>query len=270
MGRHFLFDNVLQELKKGKVDVQILKHSQKYDPPNMMTLSIHQSMLSFIKTGVTTFEHYKSFLVQHTTSDICNEIQTLTKLQHKSDLWHEMWYGRITASKAYAIPHCHTPDGTLVETIFGSYKVPDTRAMKRGRLLESRVLDKLRMSLSKNILCFGLVICQKYPFISATPDGIGENFVVEIKCPASTKAFRNYIQNNEISEKCKAQVQLQMYATKKLECIFCVADADFEKTEEIHIMHIKYDENYVNKMLSVLEIFWKDNIFPKLYNSLKM
>lgn len=41
-----------------------------------------------------------------------------------------MRYGCITASKAYEVSVCLTPDGSLMASIMGA-KIPDTAAMKK-------------------------------------------------------------------------------------------------------------------------------------------
>lgn len=265
-----LFSQVREELKNRQVNVQILKHSDGYEAPDTITVSLHYCILSYAKTGRNDHEDFVSFLRQCISDRICGNVETLTRSQYKSALWHEMRYGRITASKAYDVMHCNKLDGSLVDSILGAYKVPDTKFMKRGRLLESKVINKLTQQLNLTIHNSGLFICQEYPFISVSPDGIGTDFIVEVKCPGSAKTFKHYINDNKITSKCKAQVQLQMHVTKKLECIFCVADPEFEKNNEIHILKVKYDEHYVTEMLNTLQQFWKTCIYPKIYESVKV
>ncbi|CAH1995917.1 unnamed protein product [Acanthoscelides obtectus] len=139
-------------------------------------------------------------------------IEEATRMQYKSSLWYEMRYGRITASKAHEVSVCHTPDGSLVATIMGA-KIPDTIAMKRGRSLELSVRKTVSTTLNKKIRTCGLYVCQDNPMLAASPDGLLKDATVEIKCPTKAKAKNNYLKNGIISEKCKAQVQLQMHAT---------------------------------------------------------
>ncbi|KAL4704353.1 hypothetical protein ACJJTC_010738 [Scirpophaga incertulas] len=67
------------------------------------------------------------------------EVEEKTRDQSENTLWHELRFARVTASKAYEISRCKTGDGALVSMILGS-KVPETPAMKRGRVLEQKVL----------------------------------------------------------------------------------------------------------------------------------
>ncbi|GBP66328.1 Mariner Mos1 transposase [Eumeta japonica] len=69
---------------------------------------------------------------------LIEKVKEETIEQSKSNLWFELRYGRITASKAYEVSRCKTADGTLVSLILGG-KIPETKHMKRGRVLEDQV-----------------------------------------------------------------------------------------------------------------------------------
>ncbi|KAI4458131.1 hypothetical protein MML48_7g00011584 [Holotrichia oblita] len=138
-------------------------------------------------------------------------IERETRKQNKSRLWYDIRYGRITASKAHEVSVCRTPDGSLVAAIMGA-KIPDTAAMKRGRNLEEIVRKTISKKLKTKIDLCGLYVCQNYPMIAASPDGVANDAIVEIKCPTKAKSMDKYLKNGVISEKCKAQVQIQMYA----------------------------------------------------------
>jgi len=84
------------------------------------------------------------------------------------------------------------------------------------------------------------------PLIGATPDAVGNDFIMEEKCPSSSVTLRNYTTaKNGITDKCKAQAQLQMSLLNKQKCYFCVADTTFETTKKVHILDIAYDNKYV-------------------------
>lgn len=63
----------------------------------------------------------------------------------QSPLWHELRYGRITASKAYSVLHCKATEGTIVEGILGACKIRfgghETRPLFRKVYL-SRDIEK--------------------------------------------------------------------------------------------------------------------------------
>lgn len=109
------------------------------------------------------------------------------------------------------------------------------------------------------------MLSEKYPIFGASPDGIGADFVVEIKCPSSEKSFKNYIlDENNISPKCRAQISLQMFLLEKSYGLFCVADPLFEENSKIHIINVSYDEEFLIPLMDNALLFWKQNIFPLL------
>lgn len=73
------------------------------------------------------------------TTEVLKEIERRTREQSDSSIWREMRYGRITASIVHAVSRCQTNDGALVAQIFGA-RIPDTNAMKRGKVLEDKVI----------------------------------------------------------------------------------------------------------------------------------
>jgi hypothetical protein len=100
--------------------------------------------------------------------------------------------------------------------------------------------------------------------IAASPDGLLKDACVEIKCPTNAKAKLKYVKNGVISDKCKAQVQLQMYASGVKKCYFCVADWNFEQSKNVDIILVTYDSAYVKCLIEKIVVFWKLNIHPVL------
>ncbi|RVE54321.1 hypothetical protein evm_001148 [Chilo suppressalis] len=55
--------------------------------------------------------------------------RTMYRAQAESNLWHELRFAKITASKAYEVSRCQRCDGALVGLVM-SGKLPNTPAMK--------------------------------------------------------------------------------------------------------------------------------------------
>ncbi|KAG8177538.1 hypothetical protein JTE90_023443 [Oedothorax gibbosus] len=94
---------------------------------------------------------FNEFAKTQLLPDICQKAEKATCLQADTPLWHELRYGRITASKLHAAAHCHTLDSSLVEQILGT-RVKETEAMKRGTHLDVPVhlhIPPVPMSLNK-------------------------------------------------------------------------------------------------------------------------
>ncbi|GBP21775.1 hypothetical protein EVAR_10954_1 [Eumeta japonica] len=199
-------------------------------------------------------------------ADVYN-IEKVTRAQHDSTLWHELRYGRITASRAFEFSRCKTNDGTLIALIMGG-KLPDTLAMKRGRILEDQVRKTVSIKLGKKINKCGLIVSKIHPMIAGSPDGICEDSIIEIKCPTSAKTLKKYVCDGKLTQKFYVQVQLQMYLTGLKKGYYCVADSDYSENKNVEIVSVMYDEKYVSNFLNIIVSSWKDNVYPLLYRSI--
>lgn len=173
----------LQEGTKRKLqDCELLKYQPNYICDDAVNMSMHHLVLKHNEKSCDSFLK-KVILSEY----LIKSIEELTREQHQSRLWYELRYGRITASRAYEVSRCKTTDGTLVSLIMGA-KIPDTPAMKRGRMLEDEVRKTVSTKLGrkfKNREC-GLYISKNVPFIAGTLDGICQDGIIEIKCPMTS------------------------------------------------------------------------------------
>ncbi|XP_060808563.1 uncharacterized protein LOC132903725 [Amyelois transitella] len=254
----------LEEGKKRKVNnCELLKHQLDYFPSTLSFVSMHQLVLKYKEECCELFLRKVNL-----TIDIINKIENETRDQFKNKLWYELRYGRVTASRAYEVSRCQTDDGTLISIIMGG-KIPDTPAMKRGRYLENEVREIVSKKLGNKIKNCGLFIAQKYPMLAGSPDGICQDSIVEIKCPVSNKTYLNYIKNGKPSNKCFAQIQMQMYLSGLRQCYFCVAHPDFSTNKKVEILCITYDNQFMSGFLESFIRFWKSHVYPLLLKSIK-
>ncbi|XP_063384368.1 uncharacterized protein LOC134670471, partial [Cydia fagiglandana] len=246
-------EDFLEEAKKHKIGDSMLLNYQ-IKKPILNDFCIFDMMLDF---------------VSNIPANIL-KIEDSTKSQVDSKLWHSLRQSRITASKIYEVSRysrCTTKSGSLVQGILGQYKVPETKAIKRGKRLEGEVIKKLETELEKQIYSAGFTLIT--PIIGASPDGVTSDFVIEVKCPTTRKTMLNYVKNNTVCKKFQAQVQLQVCAIKKTRGLFCVADPQFETNHKIYKYWIKYDKVYTDELLLSAEKFWKENIFVTILQSVK-
>lgn len=87
----------------------------------------------------------------------------------------------------------------------------------------------------------------------ASPDGITDNYTVEIKCPKSTTHVETML--NGMPAQHKAQVQGQMWLAKKNEAIFCSFDPRMPQDMQLFIQIVGRDEDYISKMEQEIEGF---------------
>ncbi len=174
-------------------------------------------------------------------------------------------YCRITASKLWEASNCKTKDGVLTDMLFGATRLKDTKAMKRGRTLESEVLKQISAVRNLTIHNIGLILSTKLPLFGASPDGITDEYVVEVKCPMTAQSQLNYIDSKgNISQKCKAQIMLQMCFAGKMKGLFCMAHFDFETSKNITIVEVPYDFPFLTDAVRRASSFWEQAIWPIL------
>lgn len=248
-------------LKAGKSDTS--SHLIKFFNTNLLQgLSMHHNAVLYDgdKQDVQAFLHY---VAAKLTDEACTAACSTTKTQNESHGWYELRYGRITASVIYEAAQCKTTDGSLIEKILSAQNV-DTIAMKRGRMLEPLVLQKVANRLKKKIDKCGLLLSAKYPEFGASPDGICDDAVIEVKCPMSSKTTENYYSDGKIQNKFKAQIQLQMLFYGKNKGYFCIADPEFEDNGNVLIVIENFDRNFITAVIKRASVFWSKAVFPKL------
>lgn len=259
-----VLEKFLVEGKKRKLNnCELLKYQPGYNRDDTECVSMHQLVLKFKDKSCDTFLEKLILII---TDAVIIKIEEETREQHQNSLWFELRYGRITASRAFEFSRCKTDDGTLLSLIMGG-KIPDTPAMKRGRILEDEVRKTVSIKLGKNIKKCGLMLSKNYPMIAGSPDGICQDSIIEIKCPMSAKNYKNYIKNGEPTNKYNAQMQLQMYLTGLQKGYFCVADSNYSTNKKVEILCVLFDEKYVSEFLKVLVSLWKAKVYPLLYQS---
>lgn len=260
------FQEFIEEGKRAGSNSQLLKHFQQ--EKSVTSVGLHQLLHSFHLRGGHAYQKFLIYAKEEMTDNLLEQAAQETRTQSSSNVWFELRYGRITASKIYDAAHTKKFDGTFVNTIIGAHKIVQTKAMKRGLDLEAGVLHVLENKIKKKIQPSGLLLNKNFPELGASPDGTVENCVVEVKCPSSKKSFDRYIlSNGSISTKYNAQIQTQMFFANVKKGLFCVADPNFELNKNVTILHIDYDEAFVTDILGKARKFWKSVIFNRLLNA---
>ena len=96
-------------------------------------------------------------------------------------------------------------------------KLKDSQAMKRGRTLEKDVLRSVEKKTKQRFQTSELLLSKDRPIFGASPDGINESCLLEIKCPFSGKARSTYIDlYGSVKEIFLAQMQLQKHFSGNL------------------------------------------------------
>uniref|UniRef100_A0A8D9F294 YqaJ viral recombinase domain-containing protein n=1 Tax=Cacopsylla melanoneura TaxID=428564 RepID=A0A8D9F294_9HEMI len=260
------FNEMFAKMKSLEIQNQVTPYL--FAPPleSASQLILHRSIFAYKEAqGFEDAEMFQSFLNSLMSPEVCKEIEERTKCQSESKLWHELRFGRITASKIYEAVNCKKIDGSLVESLLGARKLKDTVFMERGRILEKSVLQVVEKQLKIKIEQCGLILNSDWPILGASPDGLNETHAFEVKCPMSIKTVTNYVKNGNVTPKYLYQIQIQMYFSGRENGFFCVAAPDFEKTKNVEIIPIVLDRSFCEDILSKARTFWEKAIFPVLF-----
>lgn len=187
----------------------------------------------------------------------------------KSEVSRKLKAGRIMCSTIHEVCNKKYFKQQLINQILRKGKPPvETDAMQREYRLQNQVIEVVSDKLSAPLHRVGLLLNPEYPVLGAWPSAFGEDFVVEIKCPESEKDFKNYVDSTTksgLKTKFYDQMQLQMFMKKVKVGYFVVAAPDFEKTKNVTILKVDYNDTFTQKMIKKAKTFWQDEIWPEIY-----
>jgi len=148
------------------------------------------------------------------------------------------------------------------------------RSVVHGRRHEKAALEKFTSSTGHVVTPCGLFICQPYPFLAASPDGlVGNRDIVEAKCPlrgygksvVASKLFP-FLQINKATQRLHLkrnskyyfQVQGQLGVTAREACYFIVYTG-----VDLFVERIEFDKEYWSLcMVPRLQLFYEKHLRP--------
>ncbi|XP_046406176.1 uncharacterized protein LOC124171082 [Ischnura elegans] len=259
------FLKTVQEIaSKESISCQLSKMTTEGN--DLMELSMHKLVFNFAKDGGREYTDFLRFAESAMSHELIDLAANETLNQSKDILWQELRYGRITASRLYDASRCKA-EGSILRLILGATKWHETEAMKRGLYLENRVLNVVESKLKCKMSRCGLFLMKEYPALGASPDALGDGFVVEIKCPSKHSTQKSYLCNDSIRPKYMAQIQLQMLATGMQKGLFCLANESFEQNKYVECKWVSRDQNFLNEIIDGAMIYWKNSVYPRLFKS---
>ena len=177
------------------------------------------------------------------------------EVEQRSDEWFQAKIGKMSASNADTILANGKGLETYIYSLMAEYyskgeKEHYTNAdIERGILLEPEAKIEFEFYTGLEVREVGYVELNEY--ILASPDGlIGDDGLIEIKCPNDSIYFKLLLSNN-IKPEYIAQMQMQMYVTDRQYCYFVSYNPNFEKS--LYIKKINRDEEMIDKLKKGLE-----------------
>ena len=126
-----------------------------------------------------------SFVDDHGLSnEFCIHVSD-TMGQSGSDTWKKLRKNRITAS--ICLQFSKNPKNYVKDYWFLPPDLSEVSAIKYGSKNEKNALEAFRNMYGGEVKECGLFISKKYPQLGASPDGIFEDFLLEVKCPSVLK-----------------------------------------------------------------------------------
>ena len=175
--------------------------------------------------------------------------------EQRSDEWNAIRRGKMSASNAETIIANGKGLETYIYNLMAEYYSSAEKEnyinadMQRGIDLEPEAKIEFQFYTGLDIKEVGCVELNEY--ILASPDGlIGDDGLIEIKCPNDSIYFKLLLSNN-IKPEYIAQMQMQMYVTDRQYCYFVSYNPNFEKS--LYIKKINRDEEMIEKLKKGLE-----------------
>lgn len=192
------------------------------------------------------------------------------EMEQRTAQWFQARLGKVTASNVYNVLS-KTAKGTpkskyedykiklMTERLTGeisqSYPTP---AMQWGIEHEEEALKEYAFIYDTEVTRCGFIQHPTINMAGASPDGlIGENGLIEVKCPQSPNHLRFFIDDN-IKPEYHAQMQFQMACTERQWCDFISYDPRFAGDSSYLRMKIKRiyrDDKQIEQINQAVEAF---------------
>ncbi|XP_049525174.1 uncharacterized protein LOC125946376 [Dermacentor silvarum] len=223
----------------------------------------------------------KSQTLVYSADDVA-AVESATRLQSGSTLWHHYRKGFIMASVAHRVytwvKTCETKMGphdarSLLSAIMGK-KCRATYAMKRGLSCEDNArkefIEQNKGHLDIQVEQCGLLLCRSNSFLGASPDGIVkclccEPSVLEIKSPMNLDTFcKSELRDGYLKRSSRyfTQVQMQMGVSCLQSCILFVYSE--QKCVQVSV---NFDQSFFDELVKRCKFFCEKYLVPSFLGS---
>ncbi|XP_017484376.1 PREDICTED: uncharacterized protein LOC108373040 [Rhagoletis zephyria] len=261
------FDTVLDEMENlGLRDSALYRHCRsvldEFEP-----LFIHHIMLDASNNGVKDSRSFVQHMEDQAKEGLFERLAEVSKTSYKTPIWLETQYMRLRCSLIHRVASRKDSleDENIIDLLFckeREYNAEEKQQLKQHKRFILKQTEKLE---NKTYSECGLLLNESYPYICASPDGITDDHIVEIKAPKTDEEFEKYLEGREtIAPKYMAQIQIQMYMANVTKALYCVLSPTFDTNGALHYVWVQADMEFVASLLGAAEDFWKDVVFPRL------
>lgn len=261
------FEAFLDEMENlGLKDSALYRHCRSV-PEEFEPLFIHHTMLDASNNGVKNSRSFSQHMEEQAKNGLFERLSEVSKSSYKTRIWLETQYMRLRCSLIHRIASRKDSleDENILEQLFckeREFNADERQQLKQHKRFILKQTEKLE---NKTYNECGLLLNESYPYICASPDGITDDHIVEIKAPKTDEEFEKYLEGREtIAPKYMAQIQIQMYMANVTKALYCVLSPTFDTNGALHYVWVQADMEFVASLLGAAEDFWKDVVFPRL------
>lgn len=174
----------------------------------------------------------------------------------RTDAWLQQRIGKVTASNlhkvlaktktGYGADRGHYLTQLVLERITGQKADSYTNAaMQFG--IEQEAFARAAYEARRGVLVeeVGFIPHPTIPMAGASPDGLVEDGMVEIKCPESATFLEVLLSQNPVAGKYFAQMQWQMRCADRPWCDYVVFDPRFPQKIQLVIHRVNRDDRWL-------------------------
>lgn len=126
--------------------------------------------------------------------------------------------------------------------------------MQRGTELEPQARAMLELDKGFDVVQVGFI--KMNDDIGSSTDGlIGENAVLEIKCPKHTTHLEYLLDKNSLYADYKTQVQGELFVTGRQKAYLVSFHPDFPNGKDLIIFEVERDEDFIKSLETEISIF---------------
>lgn len=181
----------------------------------------------------------------------------MNNIEQRSQEWYNERKGRFTGSQIHKLMGVRglgqNGETYIFEVVYNSLfddleENFTSYDMQVGVEREPLAFKKLSQILGQRFI--KIEKCGFFPYLEyagASPDGVSEKAVIEIKCPKANTFF-NVVRSNYVDPKYYDQMQMEMLAANKELCYYFNYFIDTNGKEFWHLIEVKRDEKRINEI----------------------
>jgi putative phage-type endonuclease len=178
--------------------------------------------------------------------------------EQRTDEWFQQRLGKVTASNlhkvlaktktGYGADRGHYMTQLVLERITGNRADGYTSAAIQWGI-EQEQFARAAYEAYRGVLVeeVGFIPHPTISMAGASPDGLVEGGMVEIKCPESKTFLEVMLSNNPVESKYFAQMQWQMRCADRPWCDYVVFDPRFPPKAQLFIVRVNRDDRWIEE-----------------------